>query len=157
MAKATKPGLEVDEDLIRKLADLLDDTGLGEIEVQDGDRKLRVAKAGSAVSFASPAAAAPMPAAGAVVAPIVPAADDYATHPGAVKSPMVGVCYLSPDPKSEMFCQEGDTVAEGDTLLLIEAMKVFNSISAPKSGKVVKILVRDGMPVEYGEPLVIVE
>ena len=156
MAKTTNPGLEVDEDLIRKLADLLDDTGLGEIEVQDGDRKLRVAKAGSAVSYAAPAVAAP-PAASTAVAPLAPAADDYATHSGAVKSPMVGVCYLSPDPKSEMFCNEGDTVAEGDTLLLIEAMKVFNPILAPKAGKVVKILVRDGMPVEYGEPLVIVE
>lgn len=155
MAKTTSAGAESYQTQIRELAKILDDTGLSEIEVEESGRKLRVAKTSSVVSYAAPAAG-PAPVAGAA-APAAPAADDYATHPGAVKSPMVGVCYLSPDPKSEMFCKEGDTVAEGDTLLLIEAMKVFNPISAPKSGKVVKILVRDGMPVEYGEPLVIVE
>ena len=89
--------------------------------------------------------------------PVVPIIEDAASHPGAVASPMVGVCYLSPDPKSEPFFAEGDSVKEGETLLLIEAMKVFNPISAPKSGTIKKFLVKDGTPVEFGEPLVIIE
>lgn len=156
MAKTTIAESEAYQNQIRELAKILDETGLSEIEVEENGRKLRVAKTSNVVSYAAPTAA-PAPVVGAAAVAAAPIADDYATHPGAVKSPMVGVCYLSPDPKSEMFCKEGDTVGEGDTLLLIEAMKVFNPISAPKSGKVVKILVRDGMPVEYGETLVIVE
>ncbi len=153
MAKDTKSSLKVDEDLIRQLAGLLDETGLGEIELEEGDSKIRVAKGSvSAPSYA----AAPAPtqiAAAPAAAPI----DDAAAHPGAVKSPMVGVCYLSADPKSDPFCNEGDSVKEGDTLLLIEAMKVFNPIVATKSGTVSRILVTDGTPVEFGEPLVIIE
>jgi len=154
MAKEPKSGVQVNEDLIRKLAGLLDETGLGEIEIEEGDSKIRVARGGTSVSYAAPAPMAP--AAGPGGAP-APAADDPASHPGAVTSPMVGVCYLSPDPKSDAFCNEGDTVKEGDTLLLIEAMKVFNPISAPRSGTVKRILVSDGTPVEFGEPLVIIE
>lgn len=156
MAKDAKTGIKVDEKLIKKLAGLLDETGLGEIELQEGDSKIRVAKGGSQTVYAGGPApsAAPAPAAPAASAP---APSDDASHPGAVCSPMVGVCYLSPDPKSDAFCKEGDTVQEGDTLLLIEAMKVFNPITAPKSGKVTKFLVTDGTPVEFGEPLVIVE
>lgn len=153
MAKDAKTGLMVNEELIRKLAGLLDETGLGEIEIEEGDSKIRVARGGSAVAYGAPA---PMAAPAASAAP-APDADDPANHPGVVKSPMVGVCYLSPDPKSDAFCNEGDTVKEGDTLLLIEAMKVFNPISAPRSGTVKRILVRDGTPVEFGEPLVIIE
>ncbi|MGJ3258944.1 MAG: acetyl-CoA carboxylase biotin carboxyl carrier protein [Rhodospirillales bacterium] len=152
MAKEPKSGLKVDEDLIRKLAGLLDETGLGEIEIEEGDSKIRVARGGSSV-----AASAPPPVAAAPAAPAAAAVDDFSTHPGAVTSPMVGVCYLSPDPKSEPFCTEGDTVKEGDTLLLIEAMKVFNPIAATKSGTVKRILVSDGTPVEFGEPLVVIE
>ncbi len=154
MAKEPKSGLKVDEDLIRKLAGLLDETGLGEIEIEEGDSKIRVARGGTSVVAAAPPPMAAAPASGAA-----PAAggEDFASHPGAVTSPMVGVCYLSPDPKSDAFCSEGDTVKEGDTLLLIEAMKVFNPISAPKSGTVKRILITDGTPVEYGEPLVIIE
>jgi acetyl-CoA carboxylase biotin carboxyl carrier protein len=153
MAKEAKSGLKVDEGLIRQLAGLLDETGLGEIEMQDGDSKIRVSRGGAGVSYAQPAPAAP-----AVAAPAAASStDDVSNHPGAVASPMVGVCYLSADPKSDPFCAEGDTVKEGDTLLLIEAMKVFNPIAAPRSGTVKRILVSDGTPVEFGEPLVIVE
>jgi len=152
MAKEPKSGVQVNEDLIRKLAGLLDETGLGEIEIEEGDSKIRVARGGTAVSYAAPAPMAAPAAAGSA-----PAVDDPASHPGAVTSPMVGVCYLSPDPKSDAFCNEGDTVKEGDTLLLIEAMKVFNPIAATRSGTVKRILVSDGTPVEFGEPLVIIE
>lgn len=152
MAKETKSKLTVDEDLIRQLAGLLDDTGLGEIEVQEGDSKIRVAKGGSTVVASAPAAAAP-------VAPTaaVPVVEDTAAHPGAVTSPMVGVCYMASDPATPPFCSVGDSVKEGDTVLLIEAMKVFNPITAHKSGTVSRILVEDGTPVEFGEPLVIIE
>ncbi|MDP4796350.1 MAG: acetyl-CoA carboxylase biotin carboxyl carrier protein [Rhodospirillales bacterium] len=151
MAKEPKSGLRVDEDLIRQLAGLLDETGLGEIEVQEGDSKIRVAKGG--VSYAAHS----MQSAPVAVVPAAPVIEDAASHPGAVTSPMVGVCYLSPDPKSDVFFNEGDSVKEADTLLLIEAMKVFNPISAPRSGTIKKILVKDGTPVEFGEPLVIIE
>lgn len=155
MAKETKPGMKIDEALIRQLAGLLDETGLGEIEVQEGERLIRVAKGGSSYTVAAAPVAAPVSVSSTVAA--VPAAEDFAQHPGAVKSPMVGVCYLSPDPKSPPFFTEGDTVKEGSTVLLIEAMKVFNPIVAPKSGTIAKILVMDGMPVEFGEPLIIIE
>lgn len=152
MGKDGKSGLKVDEDLIRQLAALLDETGLGEIEIEEGDSKVRVAKGGISM-----AAYAPSPQAAAPVAPATVVVEDMAAYPGAVPSPMVGVCYLSPDPKSDAFCKVGDTVKQGDTLLLIEAMKVFNPILAPKAGKIAQILVTDGTPVEYGEPLVIIE
>jgi len=154
MAKDIKSSLKVDEALIRQLAGLLDETGLGEIELDEGDSKIRVAKA--CVSAPSYAAPAPLPAP-AAVAPVATPAEDATAHPGAIKSPMVGVCYLSADPKSDSFCSEGDSVKEGDTILLIEAMKVFNPIVATKSGTVSRILVTDGTPVEFGEPLVIIE
>ncbi len=155
MAKQTKSRLDVDEDLIRRLAGLLDETGLGEIEIADGDAMVRVAKAGSAVTaYAAPAASAPTASAPAAAAP---AEQDHMSHPGAVKSPMVGIVYMSPDPNSPKFVNVGDTVKAGDTLLLIEAMKVFNPIAATNGGTVKLILVSDGTPVEYGEPLVIIE
>ena len=155
MAKETKPRLTVDEGLIRQLASLLDDTGLGEIEVQEGDSKIRVEKGGTTVMASSAPAAAP--AASAQAAPTAPVVEDIASHPGAVTSPMVGVCYMSSDPATPLFCSVGDNVKEGDTVLLIEAMKVFNPITAHKSGTVSRILVEDGTPVEFGEPLVIIE
>ncbi len=154
MTKKTTSGLSVDEDLIRQLAGLLDETGLGEIELEDGDRKVRVAKPSTTAS-AAPVAAAPVAAPAATI--VAEGTDDAAAHPGAVPSPMVGVCYMAPDPESPPFCAEGDQVKAGDTLLLIEAMKVFNPITAPRAGTVKKILVADGTPVEFGEPLVIVE
>lgn len=155
MAKETKSKLAFDEDLIRQLADLLDDTGLGEIEVQEGDSKIRVAKGGSTVVASAPVAAAPAVAVSAPAA--APATEDVASHPGALTSPMVGVCYLASDPSSPPFCKVGDTVKEGDTILLIEAMKVFNPITAHKAGTVSQLLVQDGTPVEFGEPLAIIE
>lgn len=155
MTKKTTSGLSVDEDLIRQLAGLLDETGLGEIELEEDDRKIRVAKPTTAV--AAPAPAAPAVTAASPVAADAAAPEDAAAHPGSIPSPMVGVCYLAADPESPPFCSEGDQVKAGDTLLLIEAMKVFNPITAPKAGKVTKILVADGTPVEFGEPLVIVE
>lgn len=154
MAKETKPRLTVDEDLIRQLAGLLDDTGLGEIEVQEGDSKIRVAKGGSTIMASGPAAA---PVVSTPAIPAAPVVEDIASHPGAVMSPMVGVCYMSSDPSAPPFCSVGDNVKEGDTVLLIEAMKVFNPIIAHKSGTVSRILVEDGTPVEFGEPLVIIE
>lgn len=147
---------DIDEDLIHKLAELLDETGLTEIELGRGDWRVRVSKAAAGqVVHAAPAAAAPAAPAG------EPAAAAEAAigpdHPGAVTSPMVGVCYLAPDPNSQPFIAVGTEVKEGDTLLLIEAMKVFNPITAPKAGKVAQILVSDGTPVEYGEVLVVLE
>ena len=145
---------EIDSDLVRKMADLLEDTGLTEIEYahQDGWH-IRVAKGGAPVA----AVAAPAPV---VVAapPVVDAAPaDLSKHPGAVNSPMVGVAYLNPDPDSPQFVNVGDSVTEGQTIMLIEAMKVFNPIHAPKGGKIAQILVENGSPVEYGEPLIIIE
>ncbi len=152
MTKKTSAGLSVDEDLIRQLAGLLDDTGLGEIELQEGDSKVRVAKPGTTAVAAAPVAPAAPPSA----APSA-ASDDAGVPAGAITSPMVGVCYMKPDPDSPAFCAEGETVKQGDTLLLIEAMKVFNPITAPRAGTVTKILVTDGTPVEFGEPLVVIE
>jgi acetyl-CoA carboxylase biotin carboxyl carrier protein len=140
-----------DADAIRALAALLDELGLTEIEVAKGDEKLRVARgmiaAGAAIARGTAAAAA-------AAAPTAIAATE---HPGAIKSPMVGTVYLSPEPGAPAFVKAGDTVAEGQTLALIEAMKTYNPVRAPRAGKVTRILVSDGMPVEYGEPLLILE
>ncbi|WP_419796919.1 MAG: acetyl-CoA carboxylase biotin carboxyl carrier protein [Terasakiella sp.] len=143
-------------ELVRELAELLNDTGLTEIEYGQDDWHIRVAK-----NITVTAAAAPVAAVGAA-APVggaTPEADagDPANHPGAVTSPMVGVTYLSPDPDSPQFASVGDTVTEGQTLCLIEAMKVFNPIHAPKAGKVTRVLVSSGSPVEFGDPLFIIE
>lgn len=147
---------DIDDGAIRKLADLLDETGLNEIEVAAEGWTIRVAK-GAAVTqaVAAPAPAAPLPSAAPGSAP--EAEGDAADHPGAVTSPMVGVAYLSPDPDSPAFVKVGDQVSEGQTLCLVEAMKVFNPIAAPKAGKVTRILINSGDPVEFGEPLIVVE
>jgi acetyl-CoA carboxylase biotin carboxyl carrier protein len=145
----------IDSELIRSLATLLDDTHLTEIEYEAGGLRIRVARnAQQAVSFASPGAApagAPEAAASASSPP-----EDPANHPGAVKSPMVGVAYLSPEPEAARFINVGDTVVEGQTLLLIEAMKTFNTIRATRNGRIEAILVESGQPVEFGEPLLII-
>ena len=145
---------DVDEALVRKLAGLLDDTGLTEIEYQAGEQTIRVSRGAEGVAFATaPSAAAPAPAAATTQAePQV-----SGPRPGAVTAPMVGVVYLSPEPGSPSFIKPGDTVNEGDTLLLIEAMKTFNPVRAPRSGRVSQILVADKVPVEFGEDLVILE
>jgi acetyl-CoA carboxylase biotin carboxyl carrier protein len=143
-----------DADLVRSLAELLDQTNLTEIEYDTGSVRIRVARQGlpMAVHHAIPTAA---PAAAPVAAPA--AADDGVGHPGAVTSPMVGVAYLSPEPGAAKFIDVGSTVSEGQTLMLIEAMKTFNPIRAHRGGKVTRILVTDNQPVEFGEPLVIIE
>lgn len=147
----------IDSDLVRSLAELLNDTGLTEIEYDTGSLRIRVARSANVqapVHFAH--ATTPLMPAAPATAPAA-AVDDPASHPGVVTSPMVGVVYLAPEPGAAQFMRVGDTVAEGQTLCLIEAMKTFNPIRAARGGKVSRILVSDGQPVEYGEPLVIIE
>jgi len=149
---------EMDTELIRKLARLLEETNLGEIEIAEGDRRIRVARPAAA---AAPAGAVP-PVSGATPVAASPssamqAAADISRHPGAVKSPMVGTAYLSPEPGKPAFVNIGDKVTAGQTLLIIEAMKTFNPIKAPKAGTVAQILVENAQPVEFGEPLMIIE
>jgi acetyl-CoA carboxylase biotin carboxyl carrier protein len=152
---------ELDTDFVRKLAEILQETSLGEIELADGERSIRVAR--QAVTFA---AAAPLQAAAPfAVAPGTPAAataapaegGDLSKHPGAVKSPMVGTAYLAPEPGKPPYVNLGDKVAAGQTLLIIEAMKTFNPIKAPKAGTVVQILIENAQAVEFGEPMMIVQ
>ena len=145
---------DIDEDLVRKLADLIEETGLTEIEFDSGDWKIRVAKGGGTMISAGPAVA---PAAAAATAAVVPAGGDPAAHPGAVSSPMVGTIYVSREPGTPPLVSVGDSVSAGDTLLLVEAMKTFNEIKAPKSGTITEILVADKQPVEYGDVLMIIE
>lgn len=141
----------VDSELIRELADLLNETGLSEIEIEHEDTRIRVARTLQAAPLAMPAAA-PVAVAGPTAVPVA-AAD----HPGAVPSPMVGTAYLAAEPGGKPYVDIGDTVREGQTLLIVEAMKTMNQIPSPRSGKVTKIMVEDGQPVEYGEPLMIIE
>ena len=152
----------VNSKLVRELAEILRETELSEIEVERGDLRVRVARQLSAapiIQAAAPVAATPTPApAPSATAPEMPApqdASDLSAHPGVVKSPMVGSAYLRPNPDTDAFVKVGDMVKKGDTILLIEAMKTFNPITADKSGKVSDILVEDGQPVEFGEPLFI--
>lgn len=153
----------IDPKLVRELAAILSDTGLSEIEVEHGELRLRIARtlvaaapaAATHVVHAAPAAVA-APAAPPPAAAPAPAAD-AASHPGAVPSPMVGTAYLSPEPGAAPFVKVGDTVTAGQTLLVVEAMKTFNPIPAPRAGKVTAILVSDSQPVEYGEALLILE
>ena len=151
---------EMDTEFIRKLAKLLEETNLGEIEMADGDRKIRVARP-AVPGFATPMAAAPISAPPVAAAPdAAPAAaltGDPSKHPGVVKSPMVGTAYLSPEPGKPVFVHVGDKVTAGQTLLIIEAMKTFNPIKAPKAGTVTQILIDNAHPVEFGEPLMVVE
>lgn len=152
-------GIQVDTALVRELAELLESSHLTEIEVKDGDRTIRVARTAAAVTAGYAPAYAPPPAAPAAAAagPAAAAPDDWKSHPGLVKSPIVGTAYLTPEPGAAPYVSEGETVAAGATLLIIEAMKVMNPITAPKAGKIVKILIRSEQPVEYDEPLVVIE
>jgi acetyl-CoA carboxylase biotin carboxyl carrier protein len=142
----------VDSDVIRELADLLNETGLSEIEIEHEDTRIRVARTLQAAPMAMPMAAAPATVAAPAAAPVV-AAD----HPGALLSPMVGTAYLAAEPGGKPYVDIGDTVREGQTLLIVEAMKTMNQIPSTRSGKVTQIMVEDGQPVEYGEPLMIIE
>ena len=149
---------EMDTEFVRKLAEILEETHLGEIELADGERRIRVARPALTVAAASPMAlAAPMAATSASGGPSPAGGHDIAGHPGAVKSPMVGTAYLAPEPGKPAFVSVGDKIAAGQTLLIIEAMKTFNPIKAPKAGTVTRILVENAQPVEFGEPLMIVE
>jgi acetyl-CoA carboxylase biotin carboxyl carrier protein len=145
---------DIDGDMIRKLAGLLEETGLTEIEFAEGERRVRVTKAGQPVFTA--AVQAPAHAGSAGGQPPVPATS-LASHPGALTSPMVGTAYVSPEPSAPAFVKVGDPVRAGQTVLIIEAMKVMNPIKAPKAGVVVDILVKDAQPVEFGEILMIIE
>ncbi len=151
---ATKTGgMQVDTDLVRELAALLNDTGLSEIEVEDGTRKIRVSRQMTAVAHAmTTPMMAPASAAAVLDAPAAPA-----TSVNAMKSPMVGTAYLSPDPEAAPFIAVGQTVSIGETLLIIEAMKVMNPIIAAKAGTVSAILVESGQPVEYDQPLLVID
>jgi acetyl-CoA carboxylase biotin carboxyl carrier protein len=147
---------EMDTEFVRKLAQILYETQLGEIELADGDRRIRVARPTVAMTAAPTVVTAAAP----VAAPAgtsAAAANDLAKHPGAVISPIVGTAYLAPEPGKANFVAVGDKVTAGQTLLIIEAMKTFNPIKAPKAGTVARILVENAQPVEYGEPLMIVE
>ncbi|MBB3861048.1 acetyl-CoA carboxylase biotin carboxyl carrier protein [Novosphingobium hassiacum] len=148
--------MAIDSKLVRELAELLAETGLSEIEVEDGERKIRVARQLTAAPVqqyaVAPPPAAPAPAAApAAAAPAAPAEDA-----NAVKSPMVGTCYLAGEPGVPNFVAVGKTVKEGETLLIIEAMKVMNPIVAPKSGTITAILVENAQPVEFDQPLVVI-
>lgn len=150
-------GMNIDSKLVRELAELLAETGLSEIEVEDGDRKIKVARQLTAASTVH-AVAAPAPVAVAA-APAVPApapAASPAVDANAVKSPMVGTVYLSPEPGAAPFVSVGQTVKQGDTLVIIEAMKVMNPITATAAGTVTAILVDNAQPVEFDQPLVVI-
>ncbi|MDI1283326.1 MAG: acetyl-CoA carboxylase biotin carboxyl carrier protein [Reyranella sp.] len=146
---------EMDTEFVRKLAEILEENDLGEIELADGDRRIRIAR--PTVTYATaPMAAASAPVAAPAAATPAGAAD-LAKHPGAVKSPMVGTAYLAPEPGKPNFVAVGDKVTAGQTILIIEAMKTFNPIKAPKAGTVMQILIDNAQPVEFGEALMIVE
>jgi acetyl-CoA carboxylase biotin carboxyl carrier protein len=148
-------GMQVDTKLVRELAEMLNDTGLSEIEVEDGDRKIKVSRTMTAVA-APVAVAAPAAAPVAVAAPVAAAAEPVVSA-NAVKSPMVGTAYLTPEPGAAPFAAVGDKVSAGDTLLIVEAMKVMNPIVAPHGGTVKAVLVESGQPVEFDQPLMVVE
>ncbi len=157
MASSPKASADpLDARLVRTLADILTETGLSEIEVERDGLKVRVARQVSVTATVAAPAPAPAAAAAAVEAPAAPAAPVRAAG-DAVNSPMVGTVYLQPQPGSPSFVKVGDTVTAGQTLMIIEAMKTMNPIPAPRAGKVVEILVSDAQPVEFGEPLVIIE
>ena len=157
-----------DSQVIKDLAELLNATGLTEIEIESGGMRIKVARSGGQATTAY------VPAPPAVETPVAPPAEaqattgtaassesapaeDLATHPGAVKSPMVGTAYLSPEPGAAAFIKVGDTVSEGQTLLIVEAMKTMNPIAAPRAGEITQIIVQNEQPVEFDQPLVIIE
>ena len=156
-----------DSQVIKDLAELLNETGLTEIEIESGGMRIKVARGcdqATAYVPAPPPAGAPSAAPAetqntpGAETPDAPApAEDPAVHPGAVKSPMVGTAYLSPEPSAAAFIKVGDTVSEGQTLLIVEAMKTMNPITAPRAGKITQIIVQNEQPVEFDQPLVIIE
>lgn len=160
-SRSPSRALSVDTAQLRELAELLKETDLSEIEIADGDRRIRLARqipltAMAPVAAAAPPPPAPTPAATAPAQP-EPAATDVSKHPGLVASPMVGTVYVASDPGKPPLVSVGSSVKEGETLLIIEAMKVMNPIAAPRAGTVTRILVANEQPVEYGEPLLVIE
>lgn len=152
-------GFSISDDDIRRLATLIEETGLTELEVSEGDRRLRlrrevVVQTVAAAPVAAPGDAASVAAAARAAAPVL---EDLSKHPGAVTSPMVGTAYMTPEPGAPPYVEVGKTVKQGDILLIIEAMKVYNPIRAPQGGKVVRVLVETGQPVEFEEVLVVIE
>ena len=147
----------LDKELIRELAKLLEETGLGEIEIQQENFKIRVARPGTQAAAVSPTAPAPALAGAPPQGPEPKKPADVAAHPGVLKSPMVGTAYCAPSPGAPPFVEAGAEVKQGQIVLIIEAMKTMNQIPAPRDGRVSSILVSDGQPVEYGEPLLIIE
>lgn len=153
--KNDKGAMQIDVELVRELAEMLDNTNLTEIEVEDGDRKIRVARklgGGAPVQMVAAPAAAPVAA-----APVAVAEAAAPVHANAVKSPMVGTAYLAAEPGAAPFVSVGSSVKAGDTLLIVEAMKVMNPITAPAGGVVKAVLVDNGQPVEFDQPLIVVE
>ncbi len=149
-------GIEVDTKLVRELAEMLAETGLSEIEVEDGDRKIRVSRAVTAAAAPMAVAAAPV-VAPAAAAPAAEAPTANAAPANALKSPMVGTVYLTPEPGAAPFVAVGQTVKAGDTVLIVEAMKVMNPITAPNAGTVKAVFVESGQPVEFDQPLMVIE
>jgi len=156
MSEDGKGAMQIDAELVRQLAQLLAEGDLSEIEVEDGERRIRLKRK---IEVAPAPAAAPAPAPAQIAAPPAPAPapTPAADHPGTVKSPMVGTAYMSSTPGAAAFVSVGDKVSVGDTLLIVEAMKVMNQIAATAAGTVTQILIQDGQPVEYDQPLVVVE
>ena len=158
MAKAPKRSGAGDTALVKALADILDEAGLAKLEYQTADLSVRLSRVSGEAPVA-PVAAVAAPAAAPAAAPTAAAADsaDAASHPGAVTSPMVGTVYVAPEPDAPSFIEVGGTVKKGQTLLIVEAMKVMNPITAPADGTVKQIFVQNGQPVEFGEVLVVIE
>ena len=162
MAKAPKSSGAGDTALVKALADILDEAGLAELEYETADLSVRLSRVSGAAPVA-PVAAVAAPAAAPTAAPAAPAAApaadsaDAASHPGAVTSPMVGTVYVAPEPDAPSFIEVGGTVKKGQTLLIVEAMKVMNPITAPADGTVKQIFVKNAQPVEFGEVLVVIE
>ena len=155
-AAGRSSGMNVDTKLVRELAEMLAETGLTEIEVEDGDRKVRVSRGGGVMMAAAPQQMTAAPAAPAAVSAAAPTTEAPTAAEGALKSPMVGTVYLTPEPGAQPFVKVGDTVKQGDTLLIIEAMKVMNPIAADKAGTIKSVLVENAQPVEFDQPLVVI-
>ena len=152
MSKPENPGDPLEGKLIRNLAAILEETGLSEIEIEKSGLRIRVARQVHIVAAQSALAPASGPA-----APVTAKTSDVSSHPGLVASPMVGTAYMAPSPGAAPFVKIGDMVKEGQSLLIIEAMKTMNQIPAPRSGRITQIIISDGQPVEFGEPLMIIE
>ena len=157
MAKGPKASGTDDTALVKALADILDEAGLAELEYETADLSVRLSRVATTVAPVAAPAVTAVPAAAPAAASATDPAGDPASHPGALTSPMVGTVYVAPEPDAPAFVAVGDTVRKGQTVLIVEAMKVMNPITAPTDGKVTQILVQNGQPVEFGEALVVIE